>query len=664
MVSKTLEQITGIELQLEEKKCLNFFKQKQPQLVSNYHESLIEGRKGILHKFAAALLREDVAGLFSESVRLKKIGAVFIMNLEDDKMNDSWETLIQQLLKSFLQEEDTYFVYYFEEHLLVFPVAKEFGFGRFLLAEDILLISKSKTKIVESASDLLNILRDKLPKQAIILQQELENCTANYTMALAYYEQWKKNIKKEAESFKAVNTIHYALAKKKSDSHWNSSLFFEQFATEGHNLHPGSKTKTGMVPKDVFSLSPEFHQLQSVYFVAVKKDRLVFTEVEPNLIETKFAEITELFQLKMMEKGIESDDYRLLPVHEWQYRNTISELYKKEIEEGSIILLDGISIEGGASSSFRTIWPKLYDKPALKLSVNSQMTSTVRSISTQTAMNSVEFTVMMKSIMAKESALEQFLPLNEIAGYSFCSDDTEKSRNLTVVVRENLNTQLDMDELAIPGCSLYNVSPISGKNLLTELVDEYCISFKLEKKEGIVSFLQDYLSIVVPGYLTLMVKYGVALEGHLQNSVPVFKNGQPIRFYFRDWGGSRIFENRLQKQGIEIDFFPGSVSITLNEQEMRNKAYYTVFQNHFGELIVQLCQYADILEKELWKQVRHTCDKTFNELESQGIEWAKTDATHLYEPSVKHKALTTMRLYPNAGYCYSAVSNPLAECGQ
>ena len=662
MTHNTVKRRVSKEVQIEEKKCIDYLQIHQPNLVPDYLNALQKGRKGILNKLAVALLREDLAGLYSKSIRLKKIGSVFVMGLEE--VDENWELLIRQLPESSLQEDLTYFVFYFDERLLVFPVEKEYGFRRVILTNDILLISKEKVEEVETASDLLSSLSDLLPEQATTLQEELDNGTANYILALSSHAQWKRELNDEAEKLNAYTSIQYALFKKENNPLWSSNLFFEQFAIEGHNLHPGSKTKTGMKPEAVFSFSPEFRQSFFICFLAVRKDCLVSTEIYPDYIESEFPETAKMYQVQLREKGYKVEDYRLLPVHEWQYHNVIPDLYAKEIKTGIIVLFPELAIEGAASSSFRTIWPKLFGKPALKLAVNSQMTSTVRSISPQTAMNSVEFTRMMKSIMDREPSLQNFLPINEVAGYSFRSESKEQSRNLTVVARENFDRKLSPGEVAIPGCSLYNLSPISGKTLITEIVDEYCCHYNFDKMNGSASFLKEYLSVVIPGYLTLLVKYGVALEGHLQNSVPVFKNGKLVRFYFRDWGGARIYGSRLNQQGIEIDFYPDSVSITSDEQEMREKAFYTIFQNHLGEIIMQLCRYSRIQEKELWKLVRQACENVFNELDEQGIECASRDAASLFEPFVKHKALTSMRLYPERGYCYSSVPNPLATEGK
>jgi siderophore synthetase component len=169
--------------------------------------------------------------------------------------------------------------------------------------------------------------------------------------------------------------------------------------------------------------------------------------------------------------------------------------------------------------------------------------------------------------------------------------------------------------------------------------------------------------MVLPGFLTLMVKYGIGLEGHLQNSVPVFKDGRPVRLLFRDWGGARIYRERLERRGLSVDFYPGSLAVTDDPKEMRNKVFYAVFQNHMGEIVLQACKGFGLSERELWREVSRLTNETFDRLASspEHERDAAQDREALYKANVDHKALTRMRLAPEGGDRYAPVANPLHE---
>jgi siderophore synthetase component len=308
---------------------------------------------------------------------------------------------------------------------------------------------------------------------------------------------------------------------------------------------------------------------------------------------------------------------------------------------------------------------------ARKTSVDSQMTSTIRSISPNTANNAPEFTRLIRAILRREPQLARtFVPVCEVAGANFKADPNEpdpgtgtaKSRNLSAVLREDVGRHAGPDELAIVGCALYAGSPITGRPILAELVEAFAKSSGVSSSsEAAFRFVSEYTSVSLPGFLTLMVKYGIGLEGHLQNSVPVFKAGRPVRLLFRDWGGARIHGERLRRRGLRVSFYPGSAVLTDRLDEMRNKVFCAVFQNQLGEIILQSCKHFGVPERDLWREVRRICDGIFDEIGShpEHAADAAADREALYGTEADYKALTTMRLDPKGGYRYAKVSNPL-----
>ncbi|RDY71105.1 hypothetical protein DXT76_09050 [Halobacillus trueperi] len=269
---------------------------------------------------------------------------------------------------------------------------------------------------------------------------------------------------------------------------------------------------------------------------------------------------------------------------------------------------------------------------------------------------------MMEEIKDREPHLHSFVPLNEWGGTAFRSEERLKSRNLTMLIRESLHPHLEEGEVAVAGMSLYAQSPISGLTILHELVQEYETKHHLSRTEAAKEFFCHYIQKVLPGYMTMMVKYGVALEGHLQNSLPVFKNGRLTRFFFRDWGGARVYAERLRNQGISPKFAADSVSVTNDRSQVHNKLYYTVFQNHLGEIIRQLVTYSGLPEETFWMEVKRVVKEELDRLslvDDLAVQVAE-DRTFLFQPTVMHKSLTQMRLSNSKGDAYTEVPNPLA----
>lgn len=648
---KNINTIPGPEK--EEARCLKFLKSHHPEKAAHFSENCTYGRKGILSKLADSVLRENIDGIYETADVIEKHEEGLFINGNPFL----WPGKYKSLATIPFKDDYKYKLVHKDGYGVLFPIKKESAF-QLVETDPPLWIDDGEFREISSAAELVYwLFRIEDYKNRDRFIEELNNGTVNLTLAYVFHEEWKKNIQREAQQHGVSNSYDYVQQKRKAD--FSPSLFFEQMVLEGHHLHPGAKTKLGLSYDDVLRYSPEFHQTFPVRFAAVKRDSLSVTE---KTFENYFSPVAEEARKELEDLGYESEGYGILPIHPWQFKNELPLIYKKEVDEGTVVLLQETRMAAEATSSFRTVAPKLEGTPVLKLAVNSQMTSTVRSISPQTALNSTVFTSMVASIMQKETQLASFAPLNEWAGAAFQSSDVLKSRNLTMLVRESIDKKLEEEEVAIAGMSLYAESPVSGQTVFHDIIDVFSEAGGWNRTEAAYRFFNDYVKTVIPGYLTLMVKYGIALEGHLQNSIPVFRNGRLSRFFFRDWGGARIYTDRLRKQGLSPKFAADSVSVTNKRSDMHNKLYYTVFQNHLGELIRQLVQYSGTEEWVYWEVVKSVCHDVLDQLAEQKDIAAQVeeDRAFLFQPFVMHKSLTSMRLTDLRGYGYNKVPNPLA----
>lgn len=660
----------------DESKILDFLNRDYPDMAADYRLSLAKGRQGILRRLAGSMLREDILGLSSKSHDLYIIGSIYALNVP--AINDYWQRMIGELNGYGLKSEKVYKLYPLSEtDCLVFPVSRTYAFNRVEIEGAILQISAAGVRIIEHAAELLELMRckevavsEKEQSAWLKLAEELINGSANLALAYTYWNQKKLELQQKAAAQGITNTFDWVLYQKRQNQSFDSSLFFEQLSVEGHNLHPGTKTKIGMEPEDVFRYAPEFDGVTDIQFVGIRRDYAewgVIGENEEDANAFLFKEYPDLPKV-VVKQGLTLNEYVYVPVHSWQMENVIPGLYQQELKEQIVIPIQGFMVLSGATSSFRTVVPLMTGetpKHAIKVAVNSQMTSTVRSISANTTNNAAVFTRLIRSVMQREKHLvETFVPICESAGYNFKDKDHKlKNRNLSAVLRENIEAFISDGEVAIVGSSLFSESPISEKSILVELIERFAEN-ETSFRKGAFQFVSEYLSIALPGFLTLMVKYGIGLEGHLQNSIMVFKDGRPVRMLFRDWGGARIYQPRLQQQQIDMSFYPGSVTLTGNLKEMHNKVFYTVFQNHCGELILQVSKQFGLGEGVLWQEVHRICSKVFGELSDlpSYAENARMDQKALYYEKVDHKALTKMRLEQDGkDYFYAKVPNPLHE---
>ena len=678
----------GLMLQ-DEVNILTFLQLHYPNMVSPYMSALARGRLGILRRLTESMLREDIMGLASSSHDLYVIDSIHALNVPD--IDEYWQKMLQALDIYGLESGKVYKLYPLSvKECLVIPISQTYAFNRVEVAGAVLHVSKDGVRPIQHAIELLQLLRHKEKfhheregSAWVKLAEELINGSANLALSYAYWNQKKKGLQQKAKEQGITTTLDWVLSQKKQDHTFDSSLFFEQLSVEGHNLHPGTKTKIGMEPEDVFRYAPEFDGVVDIQFVGIRKNYAEWSVIKENekdanaFLFKEYPELSKVAEREFAKQGLCMKDYLFVPVHSWQIEKAIPDIYHLEIKKQIVVPIRGIIVPSGATSSFRTVVPlanRETTKYAIKVAVNSQMTSTVRSISPNTTNNATIFTRVIRSIMQQEQDLvETFVPVCECAGFNFKMKATEgyrenhqlKSRNLSAVIRENVEIFVGLDEVAVVGSSLFAESPISEKPILIELIERYADKRKeASLRKAAFQFFSEYVSIALPGFLTLMVKYGIGLEGHLQNSVMVFKEGSPVRMLFRDWGGARIYRSRIQQHQVQVQFYPSSVTVTDSLKEMHNKVFYTVLQNHCGEFILQVAKHFGLREGELWQEIHRICEEVFDQLESfpQYAESVRIDREALYQAEVDHKSLTKMRLEPEGKeYSYTIVPNPLHE---
>ena len=457
--------------------------------------------------------------------------------------------------------------------------------------------------------------------------------------------------------------------------------FYEQLVVDGHPLHPGAKLKLGLGVGDVIRHSPELGAHPEVALVAVAKGCYRDVSLDgrglPGVLYEEYPGLRQQVANALREKGLNPDNYGLIPVHPWQFEHTLPRLYARAIERGEVVPLWGFRIPTRALVSFRTLAPihrRGECKHHLKTAVNLQLTGAVRTVSPNSTENAAPISRMLREIGDREGRFgSRFVILEERAaayydpanGASSPQERAELAKNLAVILREDPEAHIRPGEVPVTACALLAESPVSGGPVLMEVLKLFATRRGIAAPElAAVAFMRRYCEVCLPGFLTIMSRYGVSLEGHLQNSIPVFRGGETVCVLVRDFGGVRILRERLVRQGIRTDLYQDSAVVIEDVEDLRNKIYYPVFQNHLGELVACLVRHLDVEEERLWRPVAEVCREVFRELKGDPTicEQAARDEAALFRPTLDLKAMTTMRLLGDVTrYTFSKVPNPLAE---
>lgn len=405
-------------------------------------------------------------------------------------------------------------------------------------------------------------------------------------------------------------------------------IAFERLATEGHNLHPCGRTRLGWSPADVLAYDQEAAPFE-LGFVALRREAHVGDDVGAVLA-------ANYPQVPAAPPG-----FVVQPVHPWQRSGVLRTRYASLYADDVLRDLPG-AITAAPTSAIRTVLlepgrtgPRHY----LKVSLDIQITSTRRSISIASTRNGPRITELLAELTADDSRV---LLMPELAGAAMST-----GRDVAAIVRGGLTGRIGDDEVAVPAAALPAISPVTGRTVIAELVDRFGAARGV--RFPALPFLSEYAQLLLSPVLRLL-DAGVGYEAHLQNCIPVFRDGVPVRIALRDFAGMRLHRPVLERFG---ELWPGSVIATDDLDVVRAKAGYTALQAHLGEVIARLYDSHRLPEPEAWARVRRIIDGLYAD-----HGWRAGDRAFLIAPTMPHKALVRMRLH-DRGDMYVAATNPL-----
>lgn len=599
----------------EIEKARAFIQREFPHLDKNYATNLNVADKAILHSLVQAVIREYV---FEHE--WSHDGRMVIVSVSSGK--------------------------------LLIPIAKTYILGHIDMADSMLFIDEEgEQHTIDTTSHCLDLF---FKDEAIpVFYQEVLNSVSNYALALTIAEDRKQGLETmNNDSLTYAETLQSPLT------------FFEQWVIQGHTIHPCARTRIGLSPDEITRYAPEWEGEPEVQPVAVHKSVCRMTSINgestKSVLFTDYPELEKAFHDQCQKHGRSPGDYEIIPIHPWQYEHTVPAYYQAALEDKTLFPIEGCSISAAALISFRTLAPlSSRANHHIKTAVNVQMTSAVRTVSAASTKNGPTISRLLQEIFAKDETLSHSLSMmSDIVGIHYEPEEMKDrhflQKNMAAILRENPEKDLGKDEIAIPAAALIAESPVTGKLIAEEMA---------EKHSSVRAFLRHYAKAVLPGVLTLMTKYGISMEAHLQNCVVICKNGIPERAVLRDVGGIRIMHARLDRFFEKQPIDHSTNLLTEDREELLNVFSHALLHNHFGEIIVALARRSSVKESDLWSEVETVMKETYDQLKQDNRirEDAEADLEALLTRPATMKALVKMRLSDQfTDYIYVDVPNPFS----
>jgi siderophore synthetase component len=249
-----------------------------------------------------------------------------------------------------------------------------------------------------------------------------------------------------------------------------------------------------------------------------------------------------------------------IPVHPWQLQ--ISPVVRDLMAVGAVRLLRGkVRCLPLASQRTLRVAATGYD---VKLAVDAAVTSEHRLIFRLNAENAPAVSALVARVVSTCKLRLAFGIQADVASLSLAEPGL--AAHLTAIVREPLRT--GASEQAIPAIELW-----TGRERATDLL-------RNAGAGELARFFRAYCRVLMQGPVAFLLRFGLAFEPHLQNSIIVLRGGAPVRLILRDLDGTVMERARvaplLSAFGLELapDTWDHMPSVAVGEHRLVHSLFF------------------------------------------------------------------------------------------
>ncbi|WP_345746213.1 IucA/IucC family siderophore biosynthesis protein [Streptomyces sp. ODS28] len=392
---------------------------------------------------------------------------------------------------------------------------------------------------------------------------------------------------------------------------------------EGHQTgHPWivvNKGRMGFSSTDTARWAPESGVPRRLPWIAVHR-RIADYRGVPSLEEPHRLYARELgpgtlvrFEQLLRSRGVEPGDYLLLPVHPWQWDETIAPLFAEALATGDIVPLEEDPDLRLPQQSIRTFLNTARpDRHTVKLPLSILNTLVWRGLPTERTRAAPAVTRWMHELRDSDPYLSEecrVLLLGEVASltvphpqYDALPHVPYQYRELLGCIwREPLTPRLEAGERARTLAALLHTDA-QGASFTAELV----------RRSGLepVAWLRHLFAALLPPLLHCLYRYGTVFSPHGENAIVVFdEHDVPVRLAVKDF----VDDINLSARHVpELDAMPDEVREVLLTEEPEFLVQFIhsgLFVGVFRYL-APLCEDAlGVPERDFWAAVRDEIDR-------------------------------------------------------
>ncbi|MCX4811257.1 IucA/IucC family siderophore biosynthesis protein [Streptomyces sp. NBC_01239] len=311
--------------------------------------------------------------------------------------------------------------------------------------------------------------------------------------------------------------------------------------TEGHPCFVANNGRLGFGIHEYLSYAPETASPVRLVWLAAHRSRAAFTagvgiEYESFIRAELGAETVERFGRTLADRGLDPDDFLLIPVHPWQWWNKLTVTFAAEVARGHLVCLGEGDDEYLAQQSIRTFFNKSHpEKHYVKTALSVINMGFMRGLSA--------------------AYMEATPAINDWLAQLIDNDPVLKSTGLSIIREQaavgyrHLEYEAATDRYSPYRkmlAALWRESPVSslqeGESLATMAslvhLDHEGASFAgaLIERSGLtpVEWLRRYLRAYLTPLLHSFYAYDLVFMPHGENVILVLKDGVVERAIYKD----------------------------------------------------------------------------------------------------------------------------------
>ncbi|MGW0120003.1 IucA/IucC family protein [Streptomyces sp. NPDC003327] len=387
-------------------------------------------------------------------------------------------------------------------------------------------------------------------------------------------------------------------------------------ALEGHQTgHPWlvlNKGRIGFSAGDAAQWAPEARRATRLPWIAVSNriaayrgvpgldtpDRLYARELDP--------EVHEAFRTELAARGHQPDEYLLLPVHPWQWDETVLPLYAPAVAAGAVVPLSADADLRLPQQSVRTFLNTTRpDRHTVKLPLSVLNTLVWRGLPTERTLAAPAVTAWVHGLRDADPFLRDecgVILLGEVASVTVEHPLYDRLPEVPYQYKELLGAiwreplRLPPGERARTLAALLHTDP-DGRAFVAELVERSGLAPAV--------WLRHLFAALLPPLLHFLYRYGTVFSPHGENAIVVYdEHDVPVRLAIKDFVDDVNVSARPLPEHATMPDDVRAVLLTEEPDFLVQFIHSGLFVGVFRYL-APLCQeQLGVAEEDFWELVR------------------------------------------------------------